>query len=165
MIRWIKHGVWISESSKVKYFTVANINGSISGLMCGSNGIKSRLSNDMITRFDLSSHIALCWTNYFVLQCYIDMVTSCPILHNRSIMSISRWSFQGWYFHYKDKKEVWQTYLYDENPLIGKTTSLYWDGPLVTHLCVREPTRQCFKWWVLPDDVKLLPRPVLTYSW
>ena len=34
-------------------------------------------------------------------------------------------------FHYKDKTDVRQSYLYNGNPYTGKTTSLYWDGILV----------------------------------
>ena len=34
-------------------------------------------------------------------------------------------------FHYKDMTVVRPSYLYNGNPYIGKTASLYWEGPLV----------------------------------
>ena len=39
-----------------------------------------------------------------------------------------------WYgdFHYKDKTVMRPSYLYNDNPYTGKTTSLYWGDPLIT---------------------------------
>ena len=39
-------------------------------------------------------------------------------------------------FHYKDKKVVRPSYLYNGNSYTGKSVSLYWDGPQVVLWCV-----------------------------
>ena len=58
------------------------------------------------------------------------MACKSRLLHSycRGLVSISRPSFQVWYFHYKDKIVVRPSCLYNGNPYPGKTASLYWDG-------------------------------------
>ena len=62
----------------------------------------------------------------------IGSITKCEQAPSQYKDGVSRY----WHFHYKDKTVVRPSYLYNKNPYNGKTTSLYWDGPLCALLCL-----------------------------
>ena len=72
-------------------------------------------------------------------------------IYCRGPVSISRPSFQVWYFHYKDKLVMRPSCFYNGNPYPGKTASLYWDGSHVAGCStVREIWDMASNWLVWP---------------